>query len=1042
MQPPASTSSAVGNTQSLGAPPNPPDWKRGFWGLFVTQFQGAFSDNVFKWLVTFLIVGTLEKTARDRLVPLVGILFAIPFLLFSMWGGYLADRHSKRNVAIATKLAEIVIMLLATLGLWLNHVPLLLGVVFLMSAQSAFFGPAKYGLLPELLPEKQLSWGNGILGLGTFVAIIAGTVLAGILSDAFGQKQFWSGWVLVALAMIGTTTSLAISRVAPADPTRPFRAADLIPRFGDIRSDRVLFLSILGMNYFWFIGALLQLAIVFYGKDLLLLSDTQSGYLQAALAIGIGVGSFAAGYFSGNKIEFGLVPIGALGLTLFTASIGLFQTDFKATLILLALLGFSGGFYIIPLEAMIQHRPERERKGSVIAVSAFLSFVGIFIASGVYYFLTSVIRFEPPQIFVAGALMALGGTGYVLYLLPDAFLRFVLWCLTHSLYRIQVAGRDNIPEKGGALFVCNHLSLADALLLQASTDRPIRFLMFKGMYDRPWIKPFARLLRAIPISAQLRPREMIRSLQEASQAIKAGEVVCIFAEGQITRIGQLLPFRRGFERIMKDVQAPIIPVSLEGVWGSIFSFEKGRFLWKLPRRIPYPVTVNYGSALPHDASPFVVRQAVQDLNSQAWKHRKKRMAPLQRRFVHTARKHPRQIAMIDQSDGPVSFGGILVRTIRVARQLRKELDPERDQRVGILLPNSVSGAIANLSILLMGKAPVNLNAAFSPAALESCLRQAEIRTVISSRQILNRLQVPLSCRVLLMEDLFESANWIDRCCATLAAIACPARILERWVGRRCPIQLDDPATLLFTLDRPDQPLGVALTHFNIGANVDQLGQTFGLGRRDSILGTLPFSNPFGFTGTLCLPAIYGVGVVYFEHPLDAKAVGEFVLAHRITVLLATPSVLETYIRGCAPEQFGSLQFVLVGGEKLSETLSRAFEERFGLRPLEAYGCAECGPVVAVNTRDFRAPGFRQVGAKQGKIGHPLPGVSVRIVDPNTRAELGPGQPGLLLVRGPNIAPGYLGQADRTAAFFQNGWFNTGLLAVLDEDGFLEVSQIR
>ena len=297
--------------------------------------------------------------------------------------------------------------------------------------------------------------------------------------------------------------------------------------------------------------------------------------------------------------------------------------------------------------------------------------------------------------------MTLGATIYVLWLLPDSFVRFVLWCLTHTLYRIRVDGRDNIPPKGGALFVCNHLSLVDALLLAASTDRPIRFIMFQGIYEQRWIKPIARIMKAIPISSELRPREMLRSLQTASEAVRNGEVVCIFAEGQITRIGQLLPFRRGFERIMRDVEAPIIPVALDGVWGSIFSFEKGRFIYKLPRRIPFPVTVSFGKPLPHTATPGQAREAVQELLAQAWVHRKPRMQLLQRRFVSTARRHPFRFAMGDLQTPRLDFISALSRAVALGRKLKTPWKGQK--KVGLLLPPSIPAALLNFAALLMGR---------------------------------------------------------------------------------------------------------------------------------------------------------------------------------------------------------------------------------------------------------------------------------------------------------------------------------------------------
>jgi acyl-[acyl-carrier-protein]-phospholipid O-acyltransferase/long-chain-fatty-acid--[acyl-carrier-protein] ligase len=298
-------------------------------------------------------------------------------------------------------------------------------------------------------------------------------------------------------------------------------------------------------------------------------------------------------------------------------------------------------------------------------------------------------------------------------------LRTFLWFLTHTLYRVRVSGTENIPT-GGALFVCNHLSFVDALILVASTKREIRFVMYKGIYEMPWVKPFALVLRAIPISSDLRPREMLRSLQAASDAVRSGELVCIFAEGQITRIGQMLPFRRGFERIMKDVEAPIVPVALDGLWGSIFSFEKRRFMWKMPQQIPYHVTVNIGKPLPHTASPMEVRIRVQELLAEAWTLRKPRMKTLHRAFVATARKHPRRAAMADGQGPVLSFGTALSGTVILARRLRPRW--EGQNMVGILLPPSVPAALANFAALLMGRVPVNLNYTVSESILASCIR--------------------------------------------------------------------------------------------------------------------------------------------------------------------------------------------------------------------------------------------------------------------------------------------------------------------------------
>ncbi len=1030
--------------QSGGANPPKRQGLRGFWSLFLTQFQGAFSDNVLKNLVIFMLISLdVTVTEKHKIGELVGALFSLPFILFSMAGGFLADRFSKRTVSIGVKVFEIGVMLAALSGLYLHQLPLLLSCVFLMGMHSAFFGPSKYGLLPELLPEHRLSWGNGLLELGTFMAIILGTVAAAFLSTHFRAQPAWSGVFLMLLAGLGLATSLGISRVPAAAPLKKFQPnfpAEVWRQVGATRRDRPLFLSLLGNTYFNFIGALLLLNLFFYGSFVLGLDEIGIGKLNVALALGIGLGSVAAGYLSGGKIEYGLVPLGATGLAVMSASLAVSGLTVNGALVCLALLGVAGGFFIVPVAALLQHRPDPDKKGEVLATANLLSFVGVFLASGAHYLLAQVWDFSPRQIFLTSGVLTLVAAIYVVVLLPDALLRFALWCVTHSFYRIRVLGRENIPDKGGALFVCNHVSWADALLLIASTDRSVRFLMFKDLYENRWLHPFYKILGVIPISAEQRPRELIQSLQAASDAIRAGEVVCIFAEGEITRIGQLLPFRRGMGRIMKNVEAPIIPVALDGLLGGPGSFKGGRFVWRLPARLPYPVTVSFGKPLPPTATPFEVRQEVQELLAGAWQYRRSRMEPLQRGFVRSCRSHPRRFALGDAHNVKVSFGTALTRTVFLARRLKGTWTGQ--EMVGLLLPPSAAGALANQAALLCGKVPVNLNYTLSAEALASCLRQCKIETTITSRAFLEKVKINLPGRVLFLEDIAAKPSGSEKIGALFLAKWVPVRLLELALGCRRKIALEDLATVIFSSGSTGDPKGVMLSHYNIASNVEQLGQVFALEGHDRLLGILPFFHSFGFTGTLALPALLGAGAVYHPNPLDSRAIGPLANHQQVTFLLATPTFLQFYLRGCAAGDFGSLRFVMTGAEKLPDRLAAAFEEKFGIRPFEGYGTTECAPAVAVNSPDFRAAGFRQVGAKRGKIGHPLPGVCVRIVDPENplAANTQPlGEPGMLLVRGPNVMLGYLGQPTKTAEVLRDGWYVTGDMAVLDTDGFLQIT---
>ncbi|MHC1767318.1 MAG: AMP-binding protein [Verrucomicrobiia bacterium] len=602
---------------------------------------------------------------------------------------------------------------------------------------------------------------------------------------------------------------------------------------------------------------------------------------------------------------------------------------------------------------------------------------------------------------------------------------------------MTVLGPNHVPGQGGALLVSNHVSFVDLLLILASTPRQVRFLLPEDVFRVWWLKPFLRCLRAIPLPPESQPRELLRALHQARDVIRQGEVVGIFAEKNISRLGVLLPFRREFERIMEDVTAPIVPVCLDGVWGSIFSYQQGRFFWKVPRRIPFPVTLSFGQPMPASATAPEVRTAIQELNTEAWSQRRNTMLPLHRAFVQRARRCPFRFAMADARVPHLSFGGALTKVVFLARRLRTHWAGQ--EMVGILLPPSVAGALVNFAALLLGKVPVNLNYTLSDEPMASCVRQCQLQTIVTSQAVLDRVKVKLPCRTLLLEEIAAQPRLGEKLLALPLAWLAPIGALEKAVGRAKPGTLDDLGTVIFSSGSTGEPKGVMLTHYNVVSNLEGLGQLLDFGPQDRFLGILPFFHSFGFTATLAGPALLGVGVAFHPNPLDAKPIGALVRRYSLTYLMATPTFLQFYVRGCEASDFGSLRFAMVSAEKLPEWLANAFEEKFGLRPVEGYGCTECSPVVTCGTRDFRAAGFRQTGSRRGSIGRPLPGVSVRIVSPETGAPLPLGEAGLLLVRGPNVMRGYLGQPEKTAEVLRDGWYVTGDIVRLDEDGFLQIT---
>lgn len=594
-------SAEVHNPGEGGATKNSPHHSRsarygpGFWSLVATQFQSAFNDNALKFLVIYLVVGmSLPARERDWLVLVVGALFALPFILFSMTGGFLADRFSKRSVTIGTKWAELGIMLFALVALARGNLELEAAGVFLLSSQAAIFGPSKYGLLPELLPEKDLSWGNGVIELGTFLAAISATVASGFLAFYFRGHQERSGFVLLGCTMLGLAASFGISRLPAANPARKFTRnplGDLGEQVRLIRSDRVLCWAVVGNSYLWFLAALLQFTIVIYGHDILRIDERHISYLQAAVAIGIGLGSVVTGYLSDAKIEYGLIPVGAVGMTVFgflSASHGI---SLERAAVYLGLLGFFGGFYAVPLNALIQHRPDPARKGGVIAAANLISFVGVFAAAGAYFALAEGLRLRADEIFFAGACMTLAATFYAVVFLPDSILRLALWILTHSIYRIRVEGRDNIPERGGALFLIDDLTLLEVMFLSAATDRPIRFMSD----ERPFAQAAPLIRRALRIMHGAENLKTDGVPEAISKTFASDELMCLTGETTRTVLEDSSE-RERLEEYLRETRSPVVVVSMHGAESGPLQSEDGR-LRLVAGHLRGRVTIRFGAPL-------------------------------------------------------------------------------------------------------------------------------------------------------------------------------------------------------------------------------------------------------------------------------------------------------------------------------------------------------------------------------------------------------------------------------------------------------------
>ncbi len=620
--------------------------------------------------------------------------------------------------------------------------------------------------------------------------------------------------------------------------------------------------------------------------------------------------------------------------------------------------------------------------------------------------------------------------------------RLPLWLFRHTFYRVHIHGVENIPRTGPVLLVANHLSHIDAMLILAAQQRRIRFLVWAPFLRIPLLRVILRLARVIPVDGAAGPRAIIHALRKASEALAGGEMVCIFAEGGITRTGFMLPFQRGFEQVVKRGPAPIVPVCLDHVWGSVFSYQHRRFFWKWPTQIPYHVYVSFGKALPATATAFEVHQVIEKMLADSSIRRNPERRPVHRQFVRTACKHPLRICFIDPNSPRKPFmryGEALAGAKILTKLLRPLLGDER--MVGLWLPPSVGGALANIAVAFLGKTAVNLNYSATSAVVQSAITQCGVRRVISSRLFISKMpfEPGSDVEVIYLEDFRKQVTPWQRIRALLSALLVPGFIQERWLLGLRQHTIAELATVIFSSGSTGDPKGVMLTHGNIAANVESMCQAIDPAPPDRLLGILPFFHSFGYAVTLWVPLQGGIVTVFYPNPLQAREIGELCRKYRCTIFLSTPTFLRAFIKRCAPEDFASLRLLICGAEKLPQALALDFKKKFKVLPLEGYGCTELSPAAIINAPNFEKGIIQQICNKPGTIGQPLPGVAAKIVNKSTMAPLPPGQEGLLLVYGANVMKGYLGKEELTRAKIIDGWYITGDLARMDEDGFVTIT---
>jgi acyl-[acyl-carrier-protein]-phospholipid O-acyltransferase/long-chain-fatty-acid--[acyl-carrier-protein] ligase len=1018
---------------------------RRFLPLFVAQFLGAMNDNVFKNALAILLLYRVADGAQTNAQVLVAVaagLFMLPFFLFSATAGQLADKCEKSHLIRRLKLAEIVIMGLAAVGFVLGSIWLLLAILFLMGAQSALFGPLKYAILPDHLATEELVAGNGYIEAGTFLAILAGTVIGGLLIPKADGPLYVAAIVLL-LSLLGWLGSRFIPAAPPADPTLKITGnifAETWRIIARSARQRVVFLSILGISWFWLVGAMFLAQFPAYVRAVAGGDASVVAVYLTVFSVGIGIGSVLCGRLLRGQVDARYAPFGALGMSLFTldfclsgsvapvagaamdAASYLSNAAHWRPLVDLLLIAICGGVFIVPLYALLQLHSHHAERSRMVAANNILNALFIVVGAAIAAAMLAV-GFSVTGIFLTVAAANLFVVVYICRLIPDVLLKAAFAWILRLAYRVEVRGREHVEALGPrAVIIANHVSFLDGALLAAYLPGRPTFAVDTAMARRWWLKPFLKLFDALPVDPgnPMAVRTMVKAVGEGRHCV-------IFPEGRITVTGSLMKVHDGPGMIADKADAEVLPVRIDGAQFTPFSRLRGKVRLRLfpkialtflpPRRIDVPDEL-VGRERRHSIGLKLYDELSDLIYETSPREQTLFEAVLDARTIHGGRA----LVAEDIERRPISYNRLIAGGLVLGKRLNA--NTALGERIGLLLPNSIGVVTVFFALQAFGRIPAMLNYSAGIANLQSACKAAEIRTIVASRRFveLARLEDAAAalqerCRLIWLEDIRQEITPLDRLSG--AAVG----LLASW--RRRPARPDDPAVVLFTSGSEGTPKGVVLSHRNILANCHQLAARVDFNATDRVLNALPVFHSFGLTAGMVLPLLFGIRNFLYPSPLHYRIVPALAYDINATILFGTDTFLAGYARMANPYDFYSLRHVFAGAEKVKPETRQAWAEKFGLRILEGYGATETSPALATNTpMHFRA----------GTVGRLLPGIAARL-EPIPGIDEG----GKLLVSGPNVMLGYL-RAERPGVLerVEDGWYDTGDIVEIDTDGYLKI----
>lgn len=1033
-----------------------PDW-RSLNGVLLVQSQNVLNDKITQFIliglagvvVAGMAPGSWTYDVLKNYDLFIALPMSLPFVLFAPLSGWLSDRFSKRTVILWCLILQVVVLAWIAMGLRMEAIWLTSTGFFFLALQSTLLSPAKMGICKELVGSEKLAVAAGLMQMLTIICIIIGSVIGGQVFSAL-DKSLEDPWK-AALIIVGALLALSfapflvmlIVRKPPAPAAEPFRPALLVEHFShlkDLFRERSLRLAGIGDTFFWFAGGAIVLILISAGKEAYPGGDSTaiqvSGYFNGAVGAGIALGSVVVSMLCRRRNELGLIPIGALGMAI---SMGMIFFQPPNTWHYYVNLFFMGAFsaaYVVPLNALIQDLPAPDRRGRVLsAVNLLNSLAGLLAIAFVLGM--RMTGLDTRYHFLVLGVLALGAGIFILQLMPHHFMRFVVLWLTNRVYRIKALNLDRIPKEGGVLMISNHVSYIDAFIISAACPRPVRFVILsKYMRVRP-IAWFLRLFNAIPISPS-RAKDAIRTTAEA---VADGSVVCIFPEGRLTKTGMMNELKKGFELIARQAKSPVLPVYMDALWGSIFSYERQKYFYKAPKRFPYPVTVNFGDPIRHgEVTSALARAEIQDLSTEAFAERAELKRTLAAHAIRALKRKPGRPVFVEigKQRRVLTRGVVLATAAGLAKRWRASWPDER-RRVGVLLPPGSMAALMNVALVLAGRTPVNLPleiAGMDDARRQQLLEEHGIDGVITSVALFPGRELPEGHFDMTSEIVRVSAP--SRILGRAGAYFEPARLAVRRLRAREADPANEAVAYLTKLDNGGFGL-ISLTHRNVLASVYQIDSSTAIPPNEAIFVEAGFEQLPALLLGLWHPLLNRGVVVYRglaarqipvltileEEEPEVVLLTDGLMAELTSSSQAPPKGIRAMLGfGPEPPAAGVLAKLEQGGAD--------FRQGFGPNSLGAIATLSTPDTLSARPADAEEDDEAEFGRAPGTFGRLLPGVSGRIVDGSGQVT-GLHETGQLLVRGPAFPP-----PNRPGAVVEiDGeiWIATGLRGHFDLKGF-------